>query len=100
MKSIKYVTILVLISFLAACGHGFKGKWSDSRNNIVEIGSNYIADDDERTKLDKIYVKKIDGKKHLIFVADKNEIMKMEIVDKNTLLVKLPYSTEKITRVK
>ena len=122
MRMLKYVAILVLTSFLVACGHGYKGTtWKLTEIDTgkepqrlammgmvfqpripditLEIGSNTLSKNGESTTYDKVTVKKIDGKKHLIFIQNKKEELVFEIRDDNTLIVSEGREKKIFTRV-
>lgn len=110
MKLIKYVSIVVLIGALIGCGHGYEGEYQAS-NEIMNafvgaeggqklvLGSNYIESQGQRTKFDKIFVRKSGGEKYLVF-KDKESEEVWEIVNEDTLLQGYGFMSVNLVRIK
>lgn len=118
MKLLKYLSIAILITSLLGCGHGYEGEFETrvgSSNEFVNafagmagsqkiiIGKDYIETRGERTKFDKIFVRKSGDEKYLVFKGksnDKNSEEAWRIIDKDTLIRDDEVFQIKFVRVK
>src|SRR5690554_1428150 len=109
MKLIKYFSILALVGLIAACSHGYEGKYEGQivgnemmravlGSKIITIGSDYFEADGERSTFDDISVRKIGGDKYLVFKKDSDEVA-LKILDKNTLLQTIDNHDFELVRV-
>lgn len=110
MKLIKYFSILALVGLIAACSHGYEGKYqgkfagNELMNSFmgtseIVIGSDFIEADGERSKFDKIFVRKTGKDQYLVFQSKSGEEA-WKIQDKNTLLQSAGGLNMEFVRVK
>lgn len=117
MKAVKVASALVLCAALMGCGHGFEGQYEveqqdrtavhqglsslvgGASTSRITIGADYIEAEGGRTRYEKIFERKSGDKRYLVFFDGKEEDA-MEIVDENTLIKKLQWSTITLKRVK
>lgn len=115
MTAFKPFLIVLLISLLTACGHGFEGEYQSEAGSSIElmdafadiagsqkfvIGTNYIDDSQgNRTEFEQIFVRESGSDRYLVFKASVIEEDVWKIIDDNTLMKGNDLMSLKLVRI-
>lgn len=112
MKLMKCVALTALMGLMAGCGHGYEGEFQAKTSNEMvnsfmgsagdqklEIGSDYIEAQGQRTEFDEIFVRESGDQKYLVFKDGKAEEA-WKIVDEDTLIQSNGFMDVTLVRVK